>query len=88
MQSVEKYIEYHPLSFDESEMNIRSKEFLDFLSKRRSLREFSDKPVSLEIMENILMTASSAPSGANKQPWTFCLVGDPEIKKRIRVEAE
>ncbi|MGB4935691.1 MAG: nitroreductase family protein [Ferruginibacter sp.] len=50
--------------------------------------DFSDQPVLKEMIEDIIMTASTAPSGAHKQPWTFCVVMDPEIKKQIRVEAE
>ena len=66
----------------------RSKEYRDFLDYRRSLRFFSDKPVSKEIIENIIMTASSAPSGAHKQPWTFCAISSSEIKSKIREAAE
>ena len=55
---------------------------------RRSVREFSDKPVSFEMIKNIIMTAGTAPSGAHKQPWTFCLVSNPTIKKQIRLAAE
>lgn len=55
---------------------------------RRSVREFSDKPVAFEMVKNIIMTAGTAPSGAHKQPWTFCLVSNPDIKKQIREAAE
>ena len=58
------------------------------MDKRRTIREFSNQPVDKKILENIIMTASSAPSGAHKQPWTFCLVGNPELKSKIRVAAE
>jgi len=58
------------------------------MEKRRSYRHFSPKPVPKEIITDLLMTASTAPSGANKQPWVFCAVSDPDIKKRIRKEAE
>jgi iodotyrosine deiodinase len=51
-----------------------SQEFLESLSKRRSVGEFSDKEVHLEIIENISKTVSTAPSGTKKQPWTFCLI--------------
>ncbi len=66
----------------------RSKKFFRQMDKRRSVRNFSPKPVSKEVMENIIKTASTAPSGENKQPWSFCLVSDPEIKKKIRIAAE
>ncbi len=65
-----------------------SREFYNMMDKRRTVREFSDKEVPFEVMKNIIMTASSAPSGAHKQPWTFCLVQDPGVKKQIRDAAE
>jgi len=66
----------------------RSRHFYYYMEQRRSLRFFSDKSVAREVIENIIMTASSAPSGAHKQPWTFCVVSNPEIKKVIRDAAE
>ena len=58
------------------------------MNKRRSIRAFSDKPVSKELSENLLKAASTAPSGAHKQPWTFCIVSDAALKKQIRMAAE
>ncbi len=58
------------------------------MEKRRSLRFFSDQPVPKEAMEQLIMTASTAPSGANKQPWTFCAVSNPYLKRQIRQAAE
>lgn len=58
------------------------------LNRRRSLREFSDRSVSPELIQTIIMTASTAPSGAHKQPWTFCAVSDTQIKQAIREAAE
>lgn len=55
---------------------------------RRSLRMFSDRTVAMEVLQNIIATASTAPSGAHKQPWTFCLVTDQATKKMIREAAE
>lgn len=72
----------------QSEMIVESKKLLASHLKRRTVREISSKAVPLEILENIIMTASSAPSGANKQPWTFCLIGNPEVKRKIRQAAE
>ncbi len=66
----------------------RSREFYDKANKRRSIRIFSDKPVARELIENIIKTAGTAPSGANKQPWMFCAISDPALKKSIREEAE
>ena len=63
-------------------------EFLKDLSKRRSVRDFSERKVPKEVIENLIKTAGLAPSGANKQPWTFCVISDPELKKEIRRLAE
>ncbi len=82
------FIPYKGVRFSKAEMLQRSREFYRYLDKRRTVRDFSDKPVPLEVVENIIMTASSAPSGAHKQPWTFCVVSDPELKRKIREAAE
>jgi len=74
--------------YPQSEMRSRSETFLDEISKRRTVREFSDRPVPIEIIENCIKTATSAPSGANKQPWQFVIVQDSEIKTKIREAAE
>ena len=58
------------------------------MRSRRSVRHFSDEPVEWELIENALRTAGTAPSGANQQPWTFVVIGDPELKARIRDAAE
>ena len=65
-----------------------SKEFYEWADKRRSVRHFSNKDVPLEVMENILLTASTAPSGAHKQPWTFCLISNDILKSKLRELAE
>lgn len=83
-----KHIRYKNEIFSEAKMIHKSKEYYEWLDKRRSVRHFSDKPVSIEVIENIIKSASTAPSGANKQPWTFCVVKNPKIKKKIRVAAE
>ena len=62
--------------------------FLDLLRSRRSVREFSDRPVPQEVIETLIATAGTAPSGANKQPWRFVAVQDTELKRRVRVAAE
>ena len=69
-------------------MQLRSQIFFENLSTRRTIRNFSDKPVDREIIENCIKTAGTAPSGANLQPWHFVLISDPTIKKQIRVAAE
>jgi len=78
---------YTKQEFSQEETIARSKNFYEYMDQRRSLRQFSDRPVPKEVIENIIMTASSAPSGAHKQPWTFCVVSDAIIKKEIRKAA-
>jgi len=58
------------------------------MDRRRSVRDFSDRAIPREVVELAIQTASTAPSGAHRQPWTFVLTGDPEVKRRIRVAAE
>lgn len=65
-----------------------SDDFFNTMNRRRSVRDFSNQPVPKEVIENIIKTASTAPSGAHKQPWTFCVVSDPLIKQKIREAAE
>ena len=65
-----------------------SKSFLTNISSRRSVRDFSDKAVPIDLITNAVKAAASAPSGANKQPWYFVIVSDPQIKKEIRLAAE
>ncbi|MEI7444920.1 MAG: nitroreductase family protein [Burkholderiales bacterium] len=70
------------------EMRERARAFLDELRRRRTVRDFSDRPVPREVIEDCLRAAGSAPSGANLQPWYFVVVTDPALKRTIRVEAE
>ncbi|MET0277655.1 MAG: nitroreductase family protein, partial [Pseudorhodoplanes sp.] len=82
---------YHPLNFHElpaDEMVRRSADFLSLMARRRTVRDYSDRPVPRVVIENALRTASLAPSGANQQPWTFVCISDAAIKSRIRVAAE
>lgn len=65
-----------------------SHQFYRWMNERRTVRDFSDQAIPKEVIENILLAASTAPSGAHKQPWTFCVVSNPEIKSKIRIEAE
>ena len=83
-----KFIKYTPIDIQNHTALERSSEYRAFFEQRRSLRFFSDKTVSKETIENIIMTASSAPSGAHKQPWTFCAISSAEIKSQIREAAE
>ena len=83
-----KHIRYYQETFTDNEMINRSKKYFNWLDKRRSVRHFSNKPIAKEIIENIIKSASTAPSGANKQPWAFCVVENQAIKKQIRIAAE
>ncbi|MDH3197765.1 MAG: nitroreductase family protein [Candidatus Krumholzibacteria bacterium] len=80
-----------PLAFERlspEEMVSRARRFFERMRTRRSVRSFSDEPVPREAILNCIDAAAQAPSGANKQPWTFVLVTDVEVKKRIREAAE
>jgi hypothetical protein len=70
------------------EMRERIDEFYKDMDRRRTVREFADKPVPRDIIETALKAANTAPSGANLQPWHFAVVSGPETKKRIREAAE
>lgn len=72
----------------ESEMLARAEGFADEMHRRRTVRDFSDRPVPRAIIEHCLRAAGSAPSGANQQPWRFVAVGDAGTKLRIREAAE
>ena len=86
--SKEGFVPYEPLNFSEDQMKQRVEDFFQFMDKRRSLRVFSDRPVPKDVIENLIRTASTAPSGAHMQPWTFCAVSSAEIKSQIREAAE
>jgi nitroreductase len=73
---------------DEQDAVERSRDFLELMRRRRSIRHFSADPVPVELIENAIATAGTAPSGANQQPWSFVAVGDPLVKARIRAAAE
>ena len=79
-----KFIEYTKESYSDSETEKRSAEHLIYLNKRRTVREFSSKPIPIDVISNIILSASTAPSGAHKQPWTFCVVTNTELKSKIR----
>ena len=74
--------------YPEAEMMQRARQFHLELKRRRTVRHFSNRSVPREVIENCLRTATTAPSGANLQPWHFVVVSDPETKRRIRQAAE
>ena len=82
------FVTYSKQTFEAGEMLQRSQTFYNWMDERRTVRDFSNNPVAKEVIENILLTASTAPSGAHKQPWTFCVISNPELKKQIREAAE
>lgn len=80
-----------PLDFTElspAAMAARGAEFRALMARRRTVRDFSDRPVPAALIEDCVMTAASAPSGANQQPWTFVCISDAETKRKIRQAAE
>ena len=84
-------MEFEKLKFNNQPIELmiqNSIEFLKMISSRKTVREFSDRNVPMSIIKNILISASNAPSGANKQPWHFVVVRDPGLKKKIRIAAE
>ena len=81
-----KKLQYTPPS--EDDMARASGDFLTFMRQRRTVREFSNRDIPIEVVKNIVSTAASAPSGANKEPWHFTIVKDPGVKRKIRIGAE
>tara|TARA_R110002072_G_scaffold4167_2_gene29282 strand:- start:1658 stop:2311 length:654 start_codon:yes stop_codon:yes gene_type:complete len=81
------WIPLDPHKPDGSTLNAAT-EFNGLIQKRRTVRSFSDKPIPREVIEQILLAAGSAPSGAHKQPWRFIAISNPEIKHQIRVAVE
>jgi nitroreductase len=82
---------FQPLNFtclDDDEMCRRAEDFFRLMRRRRSVRDFSVKPVPREVIEDAVRAAGSAPSGANMQPWHFVVVENAEVKRRIRLAAE
>jgi len=83
-----RFVPYRPPEIPAPEMLRRAREFCDHLGSRRSVRHFSPRPVTRELVEAAIATANTAPSGANRQPWTFVAVGDRALKREIREAAE
>jgi len=89
MSTTVPFIPYtHPLEVSDEEMGNRARAFYTLLDGRRTIREFSDRPVPKNVIETCIRAAGTAPSGAHKQPWHFVAVSDPEIKRAIREAAE
>lgn len=83
-----RHVPYQVEPLSETESLARGRDFFAEMDRRRSVRFFSDRPVPREAIELAIRTASTAPSGAHRQPWTFVAIADPEIKREIRSAAE
>jgi nitroreductase len=82
------FVPYRPPRIPVEEVRERADLFYELMDTRRSVRMFSPDPVPREAIERAIATASTAPSGAHRQPWTFVLIGDPDTKRQIREAAE
>lgn len=82
------FIPYLGASFSIEESELRAATYAADLQKRRSVRDFSSQDVPRTLIENLIKAAAAAPSGANRQPYTFCAIANPKIKKKIREAAE
>lgn len=82
------FIPYTAPSYGEDITIQKSKEFYELMNLRRSVRDYSDKDIPKEVIENIVKTAGTAPSGAHKQPWTFCVIRSKDLKHQVRELAE
>ena len=85
---VGEYVPYAGPHYSETESRERADLFYELMDSRRSVRQYSDRPVPRELVEAAIATAGTAPSGAHQQPWTFVLIGDAETKRLIREAAE
>lgn len=83
-----RQVPYRARQLPEAERLRASRDFLEVMRTRRSVRAFSADPVPAELIDNAVAAAASAPSGANQQPWTFVVVTDPELRRRMREAAE
>ncbi|WP_226703648.1 nitroreductase family protein [Microbulbifer elongatus] len=88
MAESEKFLPLEFQQFDDATKLERARSFYHWMRQRRSVRDFSSKPVPREVIEQAVLTAGSAPSGANMQPWHFCVVESAAVKKEIRLAAE
>jgi len=82
---------FQPLNFTRLDADVQARnarQFFEHMQKRRSVRHFSPEPVSLDIITDCIRAAGTAPSGANRQPWRFIVVGDASIKRKIRIAVE
>jgi nitroreductase len=87
-QKKEGFQKFEFVELSAKEQQTKSAEFFKSMNQRRSLRHFSDRPIPEGVIENIIKAASTAPSGAHKQPWFFAVITSAEMKKKIKEAAE
>jgi len=88
MKNESHFLPYSPPVYSEREAADRGELFSELMEQRRSVRFFDSRPVPQEMIERAVRTASSAPSGAHRQPWRFVCISEPETKRSIRIAAE
>lgn len=88
MMNTNSFLPLKTTTVSPDEMGERCHSFYKLMQQRRSVRFFSEQPVDKKIIEHLILTAGTAPSGAHKQPWTFCAVSNPNLKTAIREAAE
>lgn len=82
------FVPHKTRTYSEDSMLERSRTFFELMNERRSVRDFSDRTFDREILDNIIRTASTAPSGAHKQPWTFCVITNKALREKLREKTE
>jgi len=82
------FVRYRRDTIADADSVAHSAQFYHWMNERRTVRDFSSQPIPNDVICNLLRTAATAPSGAHKQPWTFCVVHDPALKREIRLAAE
>jgi iodotyrosine deiodinase len=83
-----KHLPFSITEYSPKELKEKVNDFFQLMNARRTVRDISSRPVNREVISQLMMTASTAPSGAHKQPWVFCAIADPKVKKSIRKAAE
>lgn len=82
------HIRYERETYESDQLKQRTEDYYHWSNTRRTVRDIADKAIERSVIESLIMSASTAPSGAHKQPWTFCAISNPDIKRKIRVAAE
>ncbi len=88
MRDLDDHVLLDYKTYSAEDMSARAREFYQEMSERRTVREFSSKPLPEGLLDDLILTAGTAPSGAHKQPWSFCVVTSSSLKTKIRKAAE